>query len=60
MPKTNRTDKIRADIHRAYAALAAIEDALNHGDAEQLARAAKFMEAFGCYVRRTDIGEVAS
>lgn len=55
-----RVAKIRADLPRALESVATVERALNRGDAAALAEAARFLEAFGCYVRRTDIGEVAS
>lgn len=80
--KTNRTDKIRADLAAARAAIDTIEAALTieasdedvcdcpEGNAAgiteaecgcrgvaQMHAAAKTLEAFGCYVRRTKIGD---
>jgi len=58
MPNTKRTDKIQADIAAARAAIDTIERALQNGDAERMAHvAAKTLEAFGCYVRRTPMGD---
>ena len=57
MAKTNRTDKIRADLSVAFQALVDVKEALDTGDAEQMAAAAKTLEAFGCYVRRTKVGD---
>lgn len=65
--RPSRTEKIRADLQGARDAVATIERLTNpvrdaigiittENDAATIAAAAKTIEAFGCYVRRTKIG----
>lgn len=50
-----RIAKIKADAPLAANAVQALLRAIESGDQENLADAAKFLEAFGCYARRTDL-----
>lgn len=50
-----RIAKLKADAPLATNAVAALLRAIDKGDAEGAQDAAKFLEAFGCYARRTDV-----
>lgn len=50
-----RIAKIKADAPLAANAVKALLAAIEKGDQENVADAAKFLEAFGCYARRTDL-----
>lgn len=50
-----RIAKLKADAPLATNAVAALLRAIDKGDAEGAQDAAKFLEAFGCYARRTTV-----